>query len=617
MVRGETFIIAENSESQQRIRSEGARWPHGIDFARAARLIWIPAALLVAVALLDILSIAVLPHRVMGMVHVGMSVLQVEPRAGFDRAGIRAGDRLEDNEESQRLWYDGSLFDYHGPYRITVHRGSQIFRTSVSATPVSGWSFVGRDGAAQQIAGTLAILVALGISGWLVTLRPTVMTLALFLFAANPPFADSFALQVLSPSMRVAAQIVQAVLIGACPWFLVIFALRFPDDRIRHWPRTRQLTVVALAFLCALLAIASSFLSFRGFLPEVSYVVLAWLTVASLAAAMVIMFVKMSNAPDAQRAKLRWAIVGVSVPLACLLAVTIVNVLNIDIGYWQAIPQLSLVVLYASIAYVLTQSHFVDPRFTINRAAVWSATAGLLLAGVAGVDWITSRLLAQRRLSDAIDALAAIILGFFLNAIHHRLESWLELIIFRAKHRANRRLRTIGSAVTFASDQAVIESAMVTDAANELDLTSSALFLRPENGAPGFQRVSSFAWTGPWVSELDENELVVRLLKTERRAVDLREWPLDTKLYPGGLGKPRVAIPVFTREELRAFALYSGHRDHTELDSSEIDLLSWLAEKCAAAFDHVEVCTLRALLSAPWAPGGNLERSESSSGSQL
>ena len=90
--------------------------------------------------------------------------------------------------------------------------------------------------------------------------------------------------------------------------------------------------------------------------------------------------------------------------------------------------------------------------------------------------------------------------------------------------------------------------------------------------------------------------MVVRLLKTERRAVDLREWVLDTPLYPSGFGKPRVAIPVFTRDELRAFALYGGHRDHTELDSSEIDLLSWLAEKCAAAFDHVEVCALRALL---------------------
>jgi hypothetical protein len=306
---------------------------------------------------------------------------------------------------------------------------------------------------------------------------------------------------------------------------------------------------------------------------------------------------KLVVAQDTMRVRLRWAILGVSIPLILQVVDIIANYIDGNgLGYAEALPVLSPIALYGSVAYVLTRSHYIDPRFTLNRAAVLSATGACLIAGIAAVDWLTSRVISRQRLSDAIDAAAAVALGFVLNRLHSRIERALERFVFRAKHRAETRLRMVGESLKFATNEVAIEGALVFEAVNELKLVSAALFRDRQLESGAYERVADIGWEQGCASVIDPNDRVVRMLRMDRGSVDLREWPLEASHYPSGSAQPRLAIPVLAREELVAFTLYSGHRDHTELDVSEVELLCSLAGRGSVALDHIEIRALRAML---------------------
>src|ERR1700694_4280947 len=98
--------------------------PHGNALVAAARYIWLPTAVLVAIALWGLGAIAFVPHHSMGMAHSGTLISYVVSGSSFDKAGIRAGDRFEDDAEFHRFFHDAELVDYRGTYHLTIHRGN-------------------------------------------------------------------------------------------------------------------------------------------------------------------------------------------------------------------------------------------------------------------------------------------------------------------------------------------------------------------------------------------------------------------------------------------------------------------------------------------------------------
>jgi len=54
-----------------------------------------------------------------------------------------------------------------------------------------------------------------------------------------------------------------------------------------------------------------------------------------------------------------------------------------------------------------------------------------------------------------------------------------------------------------------------------------------------------------------------------------------------------LAVPVTVRHELVSFTLYGPHRNGSQIDPDEVDLLEELAREASRAYDHIEAVRLR------------------------
>lgn len=571
-----------------------------MDAARRASWIWLPTALLVAVQLwMAVVMLA--PHRAVGMGRLGNEVTRVRPGLPVDRAGIKVGDRIELDDQARALFRAMALAQLEGPYHLKVHRGSSVFAATLVPGVYPGWRFYQPDTITVTFVAIGVFIIYIGLAAWLFTLRPTLMTFSFFFAAwsAGPAF-DQFSLTQLPVEARFWVQLFYELLFNnAGAFMLIVFALRFPDDRAGGGRAIGQRIAIAAVIGMTLLGAVNlvSALSGNGWADGFLTAIAGWLDAIALAIALGVFIVRLRATEGASHARLRWALLGVAVPLVVSLGFTIAHrVYHGSFGYWGLIPTLAWVALPVTIAYVLTRTRFVDPRFTVNRAAVFSAMGTLLVLAVGAVDWLSSRLLVRRGATEIVDAAFAIAFGFGLNAVHRRVDRAVERFVFAAKHRAERRIREVGAALSYATAEGVVEDALVGVAARELRLASAALFRRRASGR--YERVEAVGWPDQTLSTLDENDQIVRLLRVQRAPVYLREWTLRDDAVPSGTAEPRVAVPVLQRDEMGAVVFYGAHRDHTELDGSEIELLCHLAERASAALDHIEVLILRRALAA-------------------
>ncbi|GAC1539864.1 MAG: hypothetical protein NVS2B17_15580 [Candidatus Velthaea sp.] len=488
----------------------------------------------------------------------------------------------------------------HGSYRVRVLRGSAVVTLTIIPSDVPGWQFVPPTALAAKVAEFLVFAIWSVTAAWLYSMRPSTLTLAFYFSSWSFGIADQFFVAQFPPSVRHPLIALMSAGFGnASNVMLVVFALRFPDDAVTGRRRLVERVVLALV------AIGFSSDLFSGYLSSlrVSWLVLwlegasTWAAIVSLTAAATVFVIGFAHTTGVSRARLRWAMVGISVPLvANVLEATIVAV-HPQISALSPVLTLSYLALPPSVTYVLTRTRFVDPRFTLNRATAISVTGSALVLFIATADWVTSKFVSQRVATDTIDAAVAIGVAITLNAAHRRIERTIERVLFARKHRAEHRLRFIGSALRFATAEDVITQALVSDVARELQLASSAFF-RFNASARVYERVRSIGWSDTDDTFIPENAQVVRFVKAERDAIDLHEWRLDGLIVPRDQAEPRLAVPVLQRDEVTAIVLYSSHSDHTDLDISEKQLLCDLAERSASALDHIEALELRIALAA-------------------
>jgi hypothetical protein len=104
-----------------------------------------------------------------------------------------------------------------------------------------------------------------------------------------------------------------------------------------------------------------------------------------------------------------------------------------------------LLLMYLGLAYGVLRHRVFNFRFAIGRALVYSVLSTLLLCCVGLAEWLAAPLLNDpgslaRRLGIASAAIALLTyLGFHL--VHHKLEHWIERLLFRRWHEKERTLR--------------------------------------------------------------------------------------------------------------------------------------------------------------------------------
>jgi hypothetical protein len=535
-------------------------------------------------------------HRVRG----------VTPGSEAARAGVRAGDRIDvdamtnaDRHRAAIGWTGRSvryaMVDARGNhYSVNLHRREDVPR---------GWVFYDWFFA---ISGAVVMLV----SAVILWRRPGPMTVAFaFWTCGSMTFANKTALVVsagLPDGLYEAVSSAIFVLFGPLPVIALLpFLARFPWGVVHG---TRLMVARAADATFALAALLMYAFMLRGFPPAVRTVEAPLAATFAGVALLVGSALLYARSGGDERRRVTWVLLGL---------------LGSAVGYgFIATPYntpshpltlsliwLSYMVFPFTVFYAVLRHRLIDPTFALNRAVVYGAVTALVVAAISLVDFAVGRFFAESKLALAVEALAAVVIGFGLNWVHAGTERLVERTLFRERHRVEAQLDARIVALDYAGETATVDASLITDAARLMKLGSDALFVR-ESGADRFVRQADVGWHPGDVRTIEcESFLVRSLIATEQTVVldSLGEiWPG----FPPGERAPDLAVPVNIGHDLRALALYGKREGTAPLDPEERRLLERLVRAAAAAYERIDAAAWRrraesleaSLLPSPSAP---------------
>ncbi len=520
----------------------------------------------------------------------GTTLSYITPGLPADRAGLRVGDRVEWSTLPTLGRANLGLVQNVEPgsrFTLTVWRGNQsrVVTLQAFSEPASvtlphkiGW-----------VCNMLVLLIAVA----LVYLRPSRMTWG-FLLAqlSNYPLPNSLAhwgQRTTLDLMLVNGLGVLCIGLGAAG--ILIFTSRFPRNRppgILVWLDRAAIPVglmVTALYLYQLFVTALSPAPPMIVTPD--YIVNITLLLAALAA-LVINYVA-SAGSDRQRV----------VPVLAAFALTVIagvgfnlvnDVLTNNFIYSIVFPlqALATVLLAAAVLYSVLRHRVFDVSFALSKTVVYTVVTSLVVGIFVLIDFVSSKILADLRFALALEACAALALGIWLNALHSRIDRFVDRVMFRKRHLAEARLERAARTLPHAQACEYIDETLVTEACDALDLASAAVFRRADGR---FERMRSNRWDARDATASGDDPLAV-VLRAELETIDLSEIHRAQSDFPAAVAQPLIAIPFAVRHELAGFVLYGGHTGGEAIDPDEQRILTHLAQSAAAAYEYVHATAL-------------------------
>ncbi len=301
-----------------------------------------------------------------------------------------------------------------------------------------------------------------------------------------------------------------------------------------------------------------------------------------------------NDARGEARRRIAWVIAGMTLSAAGFAGYNFVDTISVLGGNTGGITsiaagvsQLMQAALPVALGYAILRHRVLDVGFVLNRTMVYGVMTALVIIVVSLVDWLTSRVISEQRWALAVEALITIGFGFALNWIHARTERLIDRIVFRARHVAEKRIEYRIGALGFAASSTSVDDAVGVESARILDLFSAAVFGRLAASEP-FARRSCTAWEDAALSAVDDDSLLVRMLRSVERPIILDDAAIVLNGAPTGSARPVIAIPIVAQHELIGFALFGNRRDGALPDPEEIALLCKLCAAAGSAYGAVE-----------------------------
>ncbi|HEY5095128.1 MAG TPA: hypothetical protein VII69_08450 [Candidatus Eremiobacteraceae bacterium] len=518
------------------------------------------------------------------------AVSEVNAGSSAAAAGVRPGDHLDLSgiqRDLRAIALVGGSATPHARATISFTRNG-LRRVVVVSAESPEPPYRGPLVLARELAGIVYVIVGVA----LVLIRPSAMTWGFFLFccAFNPaPFAVFVArtpFVVLSVAFVINAALAAAGVVG-----VAVFALRFPSGVTLGWRTVAERICVALFVPLAAMDVygAMEKLFFGAF--TFADTVALGLTSALALLAVVALVTTYRVASGAERSRIQWVIFGSG---ASLLAFGADALLLVPLApYWvHAVLLATTVCMPLAVAYAVIKHRVIDVRFVISRTLVYAVLTTILVGVFTLIDWFIGKVLDQTGLALTAELVAALALGFWMNGLHHRVDQFIDSVLFWQRYLAARRLMRAAAGLPHAANAAAVDEMLVGEPVDALKLASAALF-RTRDGV-GFARAAALNWPDGGAETLDASEQIVLQLKGERAPLLLDDvrWPRHD--LPLGDRAPALAVPVFVRDRMFAIALYGSHSNGEALDTDEISSLDRLAAGAAAAYDHIEAEALRA-----------------------
>lgn len=519
----------------------------------------------------------------------GVTVVTVEPKSSSERAGITVGDKVVYSTLPILGRVDTLLGEYAYPgetlsFRL-LHDGVER-PVTMQAQPAPSI-----EEAAYLIfaVGVLALgLVTLG----LVALRPSRMTwgsalialpsvvpTSVFLWSERVSFEELLA-------FHVALSVLYALQLGG----LIVFACRFPADKPFGFARVVDRIVIPASVVAFATYSYFVYTVFASATPPPHWLLLlndfgieGFGAIVALAA----MFSNYAAADPASRSRL--------IPVIASFVLLVLTFIAEEVAYLFTASSAELVaanvffafaavLLAAAIAYGVVRHRVMDVGFIVSRTLVYTILTLLAVVMFSLIEYIFGKVLEHEGFATFLEIAAAVALGLSLNAMHAKLDNFIDRTIFRKRHLAEKRLERASETLPHATSSEFVHEMLVAEPVDALELASAAVFRR--NGT-AFKRESAAGWSPADVAELEENDHLVARLRAELQPLAISElrWPRED--LPKGLGQPLYAVPISSGHHLAAIALYGGHTGGEDLDPDERRSLRGLAAGAALAYDHL------------------------------
>jgi hypothetical protein len=223
----------------------------------------------------------------------------------------------------------------------------------------------------------------------------------------------------------------------------------------------------------------------------------------------------------------------------------------------------------------------------VSRAIVYAVLTSVVVAAFAFIDWIFTEKLSAARLGNVAEVGAAVAIGFWFNTLHRRIDLFVDGVLFRHRHLAEKRLALAASALPHAASLPAAAELLTAEPVHAFELTSGATFMRADDDS--FKRVFAIGWQEGCLTQLPHDDLLIARLRANREALTLYGlyWPTAQRC-PEGAAKPILSMPVFIRNQLAAIVFFGPHGSGEAFDPDELRSLHALCIGASAAFDHLE-----------------------------
>jgi hypothetical protein len=522
----------------------------------------------------------------------GVTVTSVVPGLPADRAGIRAGDRVDFASLSLlgRMNTDGPQAVAAGePLTVRFSRAGQTHSITMNAQGDIDFRY------RNIVAITSGILVAI-VGAFLLVLRPSPMTLG-FLLVGVGAMSEGIIFRTGSPIALWTTTFVRYAGIAASWIGLLMFVSRFPTDAPKGWLRWLDRAAVpagAIYFAVGayqLLTILHS-PDPPAFAAQfaLQFILPALVLVTALSA--------LVGAAVSARGSTRQRLIPVIATFAlwtALWAGSLITASLFTVSFWLAyvpiVGGLSLILFAIATAYGVVRHRVIDVNFIVSRTVVYTLLTAILVGVFTLIDILISRWLESSQLAIVLELGVAVGVGFGLRSMHRRVDLFVDSVLFRRRHVAEQRLGRVSKALPHAKSAPFVDEALVVEPCESLDLASAALFRVDGDGR--YKRRLATGWEDGSATSLDPSDHLIVQLEAELEPLPLADvrWPRND--IPSGLYQPLLAVPIVVRHRLVAFALYGGHNGGEALDPDEVRCLDRLAEPAGAAYDHLEAERLR------------------------
>jgi hypothetical protein len=527
----------------------------------------------------------------------GITIGSVEPGLPAERAGIVAGDRIVYRtfpvhgrlNAIQNEWVAAGR-----PLHLQIVRDGSVRDVTMVAVPLPALYAV------VQLSFAFAGLVLAAVGLALVALRPCRMTWG---FAAISPvllLPDALMLWAhgAPPAAGYAYQVGVALIYAMQAAGIMIFASRFPGDSPGGLNRIIDRIAIPLGLAIAILYIYIDTAIWFGSNPPAHWILFTQSYIApsvpSVAAVVALVATYVNSASDVRNRLLP--------TLATLVLLIVAETLQTIELSQTANPTIVLFSYFlfaaaagffaAAVVYGVFWHRVIDVNFFVGRTLVYTALTIFAVGTFSLIEFLFGKLLERGGVATMLEIVAAIAIGLSLNALHNRVDTTINVVLFRRRHLAEERLNRAAAALPHAASRQLVDEMLTAEPADALDLASAAVFVR-QNEESDYERAAAVGWSDQNAASLGGDDHLVVRLRAELRSTTLDDlrWPRTD--VPTGIAQPLYAIPVTIGPRLEAIALYGGHPGGEGLDPAERRSLRALAGAAALAYDHILMQELR------------------------